>query len=107
MAKTYYPLNAYGKTYKVRMEKSSYQSNGTLAVALIMDTEEPFGMITVNIAPSDIFADEKAAFIDTNNCPWAKEFLIENKIAFECGVSAGSGYCTYPLFEFDIDKLGE
>ena len=50
---------------------------------------------------------DKKAFVDTNNCPWVKEFLEDNHIAKFTGWSAPSGFCDYPLYEFDKDAVFE
>lgn len=41
------------------------------------------------------------AFLDTNNNGYAERFLRENKLAKKTGVARSSGYCTYPLYEWD------
>ena len=102
---TYYKLNAYGETYNVRPVRSHYIDNNSIAVMLIEDTGEEFAVITVNIADTDFLGDETHAFIDTNNCPWAIDFLTDNNIATAEGYYGISGYCTYPLFTFNLDLI--
>ena len=43
--------------------------------------------------------------VDINTCPWAEEFIKTNKLGIPCGVTITSGYCEYPLYIFDLDKL--
>lgn len=99
-----YTINVYGHTYKVNVLSTRYTFYNSLAVVMETVNEEPFATITVNL-PDSKGLKENLAFIDTNNCPWAVDFLTENKIAIDTGVRASSGYCTYPLFEFDMSKL--
>ena len=103
----YFNVNSYGHEYRVRIEASKYQSNGTLALSLITDTEEPYCNLTVNIDESIIWADDKTAFVDTNNCPWAEEFITKNGLGEFYGYNGRSGFCLYPLFKFNMDKIKE
>lgn len=112
----------YGQ-YDVRVAQKSYAVNKALAVVLYYnDCGEwlPYCNITVNIESGEIvrkFFDEELAvsvgkryacqYVDTNNCEWATRFLEENKIAFFTGCFADSGFCSYPLYAFNLDKLEE
>lgn len=96
-----------GPTTPVTVRCSRYQSNNTLAVQLI-NAKAPwsvFATITVNLQGNpygmDSRQDDRFAYVDTNNCPWVEEFLQENHIAEPTGIYAPSGYCTYPLYEFE------
>lgn len=37
-------------------------------------------------------------YVDTNNCPYAEEFLTRNNIAAKTNLTKSSGFCQYPLF---------
>lgn len=43
---------------------------------------------------------KNCAYIDLNNCPYATE-LLELGIAKDTGFTKHSGFCEYPLWEFD------
>lgn len=92
------------KAYLVRGE---YANNNTLFVHM-MGSEgggwEPWANITVNL--NHPLQDDRLAFIDTNNCPWAASFLIEKGLAVDTGILWQSGYCQYPLYRF-TDKFFE
>lgn len=45
--------------------------------------------------------------IDTNNCPWAMEFIEQHGFGQATGRMVRSGYCTYPVVKLDIEKIGE
>ena len=83
----------------VKVIVTKYTNPETLAILLI----------TVNLVSSpygDVkYQDESHAYIDTNNCPWAEEFLQENGIAKPDprDIYGMSGFCAYPLYEFNPD----
>ena len=70
-------------TYDVSIETSTYYYGGNLSISLI--TEK--------------------SFVDTNNCPWAEKFISDNKLGRPTGIKAASGYCVYPQYRFDMEKL--
>ena len=102
-----YEIKNYGKTYNVHVELTKYVDNDTLAICLIAKNEEPFCTLTVNIGESNIWANESSAFVDTNNCPWAEEFIQKNGLGMPIGYMGHSGFCSYPLYHFNLDKLKE
>lgn len=93
----------------------NYQNNGRLALELIEhladpeygQCEEPYGMVTVNI-PDEEVTDNDCGFVDVNNLgKGITEFLKKNGLAHPTGMTGFSGYCAYPEFEFDIDRIKE
>ena len=95
-------------TTPVKVIVTKYTNPETLAI-LLRCAESPwedFAVITVNLANSpygDVqYQDESHAYINTNSCPWAEDFLQENGIAKPDprDIYGMSGYCTYPLYEF-------
>jgi hypothetical protein len=86
---------------KLKLHTTTYRNNGTLAV-YATEGNEDFADITVNLPDSMFVCDEKTAFVDTNNCPWAEKFLKENGIAKPTGDYGHSGWCSYPLYEFNL-----
>lgn len=76
-----------GPTTPVTVRFTKYQSNNRLAVQLICAKApwSPFATITVNLpdVPEELLKmwfgsqmpdKNMLAFLDTNNCPWVKEF---------------------------------
>jgi hypothetical protein len=101
-------LTKTGRTYPVTLQFSKYTSNDKLAVQLIEAAAPwcPFAALTVNLQSP--LQDKTHAFVDTNNCPWAEEFLLDNGIATKVdGCEERSGYCTYPLYEFNKESQWE
>lgn len=100
--KTYH-LARYGFPYTVTVERTTY-AGGNLAIQLYYD-EGPFARLTVNLPESDALGEAGFAFIDTNNVPWAEQFLADTGLAQKTCLYAHSGYCDYPLYQFDLNAL--
>lgn len=67
---------------------------------------EPYANLTVNF--HEFIGMKNYAYIDTNNCPFASE-ILKTGIARDTGLTKQSGYCTYPLWEFDkkfLEQIG-
>lgn len=104
-----YQVDSYGKKYDVTMEISRYQQNGGLALKMNYMDEEfgcmmPFATLTVNLGYRP---DYGCAYVDTNNCPWAEDLINKNGLGVFTGKTCMSGYCEYPLYRFDLDKIRE
>lgn len=106
MPKQYHELVAYGKKEVVWLAKQTYLYPRTLCVQMYDIHDEPYATITVNLCSK--YQSFTRAFIDTNNCPWAEQFLVGYNIAHPVeNIRATSGFCSYPLYEFDLDQLGK
>ncbi|MBQ9160927.1 MAG: DUF4313 domain-containing protein [Methanobrevibacter sp.] len=91
----------YG-TYNVNIIKTNYSTNNNLAIILNNDREGQVAVLTTNL---DIPLKEEYGFVDTNNNPTAEEFIKENQLGEFTGAYQQSGYCTYPLYKFNLEKL--
>ena len=92
----------YSIPTEVTIRLGKYGSNDTLAISLWCD-EGPFARLTVNL-PYDK-PSIPLAYVDTNNCPWAAEFIEKYKLGKDTGVLGHSGFCAYPLYDFDLERL--
>jgi hypothetical protein len=101
MSKPAYTLKAYGETYNLHTNISHYSDNGNLAICIDAENEGPFATLTVNIDP----LPAPLAAVDTNNCSWAEEFIEKYELGTFTGMTLRSGFCTYPVYKFDLDKL--
>lgn len=104
--KTYRVETEFG-VYDIALKKTVYTITNTLAVISIINEngyDEPFATLTVNL-PDSILLRNDQAYVDTNNNPWVEKFLQDNKIAVPTGDVAISGWCTYPLYKFNLDKI--
>ena len=93
----------YG-AYKIALCKDTYETTDNLYVGLLCKEGkyyEPYGDLTVNLHK----LPENQAYIDTNNNGVEIiDWLIENKLGKFTGQYGYSGFCAYPLFEFDMDE---
>ena len=53
---------------------------------------------------NEFIGQKNCAYVDTNNCPYADQ-LLEQGIAIDTGLTEQSGFCTYPLWQFNEDFL--
>lgn len=97
----------YGGDTEVKLEVQQYLNNGRLAISLVSFEDgypEPFGDLTVNVeAPAPIYC----GYLDTSNLSNAEKFMIDNGLGEFTGLMGRSGYCEYPLYMFNVDKLRE
>lgn len=99
--KTEYAMATAFNEYVVNLVFASYSDNRSLAVQAI-DTVDGSLVTTLTVNLSNGKADRTKQYVDTNNCPWAPTFLAKNGIAKPTGEYAQSGFCTYPLYEFNV-----
>lgn len=90
--------------YDVVIDVAKYSSNNNTAIQLYENGDwQPFATITTNIIP----LPENFIALDTNNCPWAEAFLEENGLIVDAWGELASGFCVYPVYEIDLNKLNE
>lgn len=90
----------------VELSLSRYADNKNLFLELIAtdgEYPEPYGNITVNLGT----VPDYCGYVDTNNMPEMENFIMENDLGDYCGISKQSGFCEYPLYVFNVDKLRE
>lgn len=85
-----------------------YANNGCLYVGLNKRPDETgdtsFGSVTVNLR---MLPPANCAFVDTNNLSGVLPFLKKYKLAHPLPLEMGSNFCSYPLFQFNMEKLWE
>lgn len=96
----------WGGEYEVEALRAKYSNNGNLAIVLRCENGEPFSTLTVNLSDYPKLKPNMA-FVDTNNNLTAEEFIKEYELGKPTGTIGFSGYCVYPLYEFDLDKIKE
>ena len=95
----------FGTTENVTLTVNTYMDNNSLYVGMTTMGDgfpEPYGDVTVNLLVS---VPPYCAFVDTNNMPELEDFLVKNKIAEFTGLTQKSGYCSYPLYLFNAEKM--
>lgn len=100
-----YKLVIWDTQMKVDITRTTYSLSKNLAVILYDDKGEELTVLTVDLPDNGISLDEDTQYVDINNCPWAPAFLVENDLAYPLGIYEQSGYCVYPLFKFNINKI--
>ena len=92
---------------EVQLDIQTYQNNGRIFIGLITNEDgypEPFADVTVNI---DAPAPNYCGYLDTNNLSNVERFVCENDLGEFTGLTGRSGFCEYPLYLFNVDKLRE
>ena len=92
------------KNHNVKeMNIRSYSNNNT-ALELVCEDGIPLAVITVNLGD---LLERNMAYIDTNNCSWAEDFLIDNNFGIPTGEYKSSGFCVYPLYQLDLEEISK
>lgn len=81
-----------------------YLANEKTMLRIANDTDAIAG-ITVCIPGVPINND--MSILDTNNNPWALDFMTEHGFATNTRVKAASGYCVYPVVRLNMEKIRE
>ena len=95
----------YGNYQVDFLSADTYIHDGSPAITAWSIMEGPIAIITVCL--DDKRLEQNQSYVDTNNCPWAPEWIEENRLGKNTGKKARSGYCTYPLYEFDMKRINE
>lgn len=95
-----YEVESFGTKYDVTLKVGTYEKPKRVALQLLCN-EGPFATVSVNLPDEDL-TNERCFFVDTNNCPWAEDFLEKNGIAKPTGNLGFSGFCVYPEYELLI-----
>lgn len=97
----------WGSSEEVQLEINSYMNNKGLYIGLMNrggDDFEPYGDLTVNLSQK---APDYCAYVDTNNMPGVEKFIEENDLGEFTGLTQRRGFCEFPLYMFNVDKLRE
>ena len=101
-------VSRFGGKIKVAFRLAKYTSNKRLFVGILADEDgflEPWTDLTVNMPDTEL-SDENCVFIDTNNNGSDIVFwLMENGLGNPTARWAYSGFCSYPEFRLDFDRL--
>lgn len=96
----------FGGEIPVTLEINTYLNNGCMYIGLVEQGEypEPYGDLTVNLVGK---APDYCGFVDLNNMPELEKFIEENKLGEFTGLTQRSGFCEYPLYLFNAERLRE
>lgn len=87
----------------VYLKIGKYMADNSIAIEAWNRTEGSIARITVCL--TDPFLRENESYVDTNNCPWALDFIREYELGKESGYMKRSGYCNYPAVSFDMEQI--
>lgn len=103
-------LTKYGRMHPMTFQLANYANNGSLYVGLLTNEEgypEPWQNLTVNLDASR-FCKPNCAYVDVNNNgEEILNWLERNGLGKQTERIAVSGWCCYPEFEFNMEKLME
>lgn len=92
------------RTYEnVCLQIEKYQADDSVAIQIWNQQDGPIATMTVCLCDRSL--GENEAYIDTNNCLWAVEFIQKYNLGKITGRTGRSGYCTYPVVRFNMEQL--
>lgn len=101
--KTYEYISPYDSSrHTVELKPVAYSDNEHFGL-MLLENGSLYATVTVNL-PESTFFERNIQFVDENNMPGIGKWLEDNGIATNTGYAAQSGFCTYPLYEFNIDE---
>ena len=100
-----YPLKAPWGQVRLVLTVESYLDGSLAVVAVDVSGKHPetYAVLTVNLCHP--LQDETTAFFDTNICGYLFKQLCRAGVVNPLPVSARSGFCSYPLCEWDKAKF--
>lgn len=94
----------FGIYEDVYLQVGKYQADNSIAIQ-VWNRDGPIATLTVCLCDRSL--GENEAYIDMNNCPWAVDFIEQAGLGKKTGRIGHSGYCTYPVVKFDMQKVKE
>ena len=102
------PYESYGEKLELSFKVTEYNEPRNLAI-LIMSKDssgliEPYASLTTNITE---FSKNTYGCVDTNNFPEAIDIIEKYNLGSDTGIRISSGYCSYPVYDFNITELNK
>ena len=88
--------------HRISLSKEEYRNNGTLAIVANYKNGD-YDVLTTNLG--SLMLTNETAFLDTNNHPGLEQFIQKHSLGMPTGFIERSGFCTYPLYFINVDKL--
>lgn len=101
MNKNILKFKYYDNKYNLQLYLGTYNNNNNLAIEIIdIDEMEPFTDLSVNIAtlPKNQFC------VDINNFKEGLDLIKKYNLAKDTGRTLSSGFCTYPIYELNVEN---
>lgn len=102
-SKTFDVVTRFGTEKNCSLSVGRYADNDHIAIQ-IWCADGPYATLTVNL-PETKKHPKNFAYVDVNNFPQAIELIKRLKIGKLVKQFGYSGFCAYPLFAFDEDKV--
>lgn len=80
-----------------------YLTDSSLAIWIKNNNHGAIAKITTCL--DRLLIKQNEAFVDVNNCPWAEDFIRKYRLGEPTGQTQQSGFCTYPLYRFDMNEV--
>lgn len=103
--KTFEIETAWSHYDNCTLSQSEYANNGHIALSVWCD-DGPLADLTVNLDTTKKYP-KNYGYVDTNNFPTATMLIYRLGIGTWTGTTGQSGWCEYPLYEFDLEKIKE
>jgi len=92
------------RTYEnVFLRVERYMADSSLCILLYNRDYAVIAKLTTCLDDKSLKDNE--AYIDTNNCPWAIDFINDYALGVLTGKKKVSGYCIYPVVRFNMDEI--
>lgn len=82
---------------------SRYLADNSLYVAAWSHNDGALASLTVCLG--DMTLAENESYVDVNNFPEVLELIADLNLGVPTGEVRQSGFCTYPVVAFDLEKL--
>ena len=95
------PYEAYAVT---SIFLRQYREDKSLCIDLWNDVEGPIARLTVCLSKKGKISGTES-YLDTNNCPWAEQFVEEYNLGEITDDVGFSGFCMYPKVKWNLTEL--
>lgn len=94
------PYGIYEHAY---LRIGRYQADSALFIEIDDKYEGGIVRLTVCLGDDSLAPDE--SYVDVNNFPDVLEFIKNNRLGLPTGKTRKSGFVTYPVVKFDMERL--
>lgn len=78
---------------------------GNHPLAIRIENTRDGAIATITKCLQGYILSDNESFVDTNNCPWAVDFIKRYGLGEPTDRYGESGYCRYPLYKFNMVQL--
>ena len=101
--KTFKLVTPYGTYNDCYFRMYKYKIDNSLCLGIYNDEDGAIVRLTIRLDT----VPNNHAYLDINNCPFAEDLVEDLEIAKPTGKWIGRGFCAYPLYKFNINKVLE